>query len=92
MHRLVSADPSSAYFGLMDFPQVDVLGVRYGSVNFRAKRSPVSPDWRAQIDSELEIRREGQRWLEPLVGKARAGMRCGQADGEEVAAWVQDLP
>ena len=36
---------SAALFGLMDCSQADMPGSRYKSVNFGAKRSPVSIDW-----------------------------------------------
>jgi hypothetical protein len=36
--------------GLADYCQVDMLGVRYQSVNFGAGKSPGSPNWWAQID------------------------------------------
>ena len=39
---------------LADYAYVDMLASWYTSVNFGAKRNPVSPNWWAQIDSHLE--------------------------------------
>ena len=41
---------SSAARGLTDYSQVDMLAVRYKSVNFRAGTNPDAPDRWAQID------------------------------------------
>jgi hypothetical protein len=42
------AAPRNA-LGLTDYPQVDMLGVRYKSVNFGARTSPGAPKWRSEI-------------------------------------------
>ena len=47
-----SASARSASSELRDFLKVDMLGVRYKSVNISAKKSAGSPDWCAQIDRD----------------------------------------
>ena len=49
------AVPSSASLGLTDYSQVDMLGVRYKSVSVGAEKSPVSPNWRAEIDRDRSV-------------------------------------
>ena len=46
-----STTPSSVSLGLTDYPQVDVMGSRYKSVNLRAKASSSSPKRDATIGS-----------------------------------------
>ena len=50
---------------LSDFSKVDVLGVRYKSVNFRAETALAAPNRRGQIDwdwaRERKARRPGER-------------------------------
>ena len=53
IHSHRTLPPSGpASLGLSDFFQVDMLGMRYTSVNFRAEKSPRSPNCFAQKDRD----------------------------------------
>ena len=55
IRKSISLKYETASVGLAAYFQVNMLVVRYESVNFGAEKSLVSPNWRDKVDREREV-------------------------------------